>query len=711
MADDLIVEVLDQNWVRKGITNRATKASITDELGQVGEADVEVPIDDPVVEWLPNPDAVNPYEGRFNVYEDNDLKFSGVIDATTKKISSDGASVSWNGKHRGVLLGFYNTGRVDYLGWNVRDLLRELTRNNIAKEFTLVSASTQDELYPAYQMVTGDPFKQNYWKTTSSTPTHTVIFDGGSIRKMDAIRVMPQWWKDIDTLRFHYHNFIVSTSPDGSTWTTRGTKSDGFPSSSKGHLYETPGVTARYVRLQVTGSSDGFARIAQLMVYENVMEISGNTTYTVPFIDNDDAGNVSVTGTWTRPIVPGAFQGDSVITHSYVTQLEANGVLTHTFRGASDAVFFTSGDEAQSTADIYVDGGFQKSIVIPTGRYWFKGFDTYEDMGVLLDDTQQHTLEVRRTGGNVRVDYFNGLYQASWRPIEDDDPSIAYLGTWTQAEHSSYFNFYSSVSEAAGNELHYNFYGDRIRVMGSKASGYGSFEWYIDGALQGTVSASGATAYRQTLANWSGSYGSHTLRLKTTGTGRVVIDRLEGNFNHTMYMRARYETNLKVLIRMSEIIDSYVRFNNDGSLDLLGAVGDPSPTAIIEGENEGGTIVSANVGNDYSETGSAVLAIVNVNGEMPIKAFVIDKEAVAEIGFKVIKLEQSDAADQFLLNRQALQYLREKRKPNRAYDVSYDPDEVGDILVGQTTRLYSPSTGLEGDRYRVGRITTEYVKS
>jgi hypothetical protein len=161
---------------------------------------------------------------------------------------------------------------------------------------------------------------------------------------------------------------------------------------------------------------------------------------------------------------------------------------------------------------------------------------------------------------------------------------------------------------------------------------------------------------------------------------------------------------------MSEIIDSWLRFNDDGSVDLLGSVGAYGNTVIREGENEGGVITRASVENQYAETGSAVLAIVNVNGEMPIKALVVDKEAVAEIGYKLVKLEQADAADQFLLNRQALQYLRERRKPTRSYDVEFDPDAVpGTIAIGDTTKLYAPSVGQDGStRHRIGRTTTTY---
>lgn len=713
MADDLVVEILDQDWVKVSGTGEATRVRITEELGQVGSAEVEIPVTDSVNADLPDPDAANPYEGRFRIYEDGEIVFAGVIDAKTRALGSDGSTTTFGGKGRGIELAFVNTGRVDYLGWPLPELFEELLRNNVAKESVLVSVTSQDDLYGAYQMVTGDPFKQNYWKSTSNSPDHTATFDLGAVRSISAIRVFPQWWKDIDTNKFHYHNFTVATSTDGSSWTTRGTQNNNYPSTARGHLFEFGPTDVRYWRITVTGSSDGYARIAQVFVHEDIATIGSDTTYNVPFIENDDSGNVSTTGSVTRPIVPGAFQGDGVITHSYVTKLGSGSTLTHEFRGTQNAVFFTSHNGGSGVADIYVDDDFREQITIPNNKYWFKGYDTADDLGELSNSV--HTLRVEHVSGNVQVDYFNGVYTTSWRPIEDDDPSLGYLGSWSSAEAAYFHNFFAAQSTATGNELFYWFRGDRVRLIGSKGDGFGSLTWSIDSGTNTVVNCdTGSTqTNKQTLLDWSGSYGTHRLRVTHSGAGKLLIDRLEGNFAHTMYIRARYETNLKVMERMSEIVDAWLRFNFDGTVDLLGTIGAYGGTALHEGENEGGVIVNASVENDYSETGSAVLAIVNVNGEMPIKAFVIDKEAVAEIGFKVIKLEQSDAADQFLLNRQALQYLRERRKPTRSYDLSFDPDEVGgDLLVGETTRLYSPSVGLDGSvRHRIGTMTTEYERN
>lgn len=703
---DLMTEVLDFNWERKGITGKAKSASKTEELGQVGEANVVLPGDDRIRDTLPDPDAANPYEGRFRLYEDGAVAFAGVIDATTIEVDENDNTVSFSGKQRGIELGFYNTGRFDYIGWNVRELYEELLRDNIAKNATIEDISSEDDIYQGYLALSGDPFKANYWKSTTGTGDHFIIIDLGDDFDISAIRVMPQWWKDIDTKRFHYHKFEIAISSDNSSYTTVYTKANDNPSSGKGHLHEG-NHNCRYVKVTVTESTDGYARIAQILVYRTIGTVGADTTYVTPFIENDDSGNVTRAGSTTRPIVAGAFQGDQVITKSFVTRLGSGGSVTQTFRGMSSAVYCTSAKSGGlSHVDIHVDGALRMSnVAIPGNKYWFKAYDTLDDFGGLLSDSV-HTLKITQVDGSPQIDYFSGLYRTSWRPIEDDDNSIAYKGAWSAVEGPKYFNYFVAKSSAIGDEMQYTFNGDRIRIMGSTGADGGTFHVTMDGTSEGEVDTSGATAHRQVLFDWSGSYGGHRLNIRNIDGGNIYFDRLEGNLMHTLYIRSRYEPNLKVLIRMSEILDSYLRFNDDGSVDLLGQVGDASGTIIREGENEGGTMIKASKEHDYRETGSVCLALVNVNGELPIKAMVIDRQALEEIGWKVVKLENSDAADQFLLNRQALNFLRDHRKPNKSYDISYDGEE---IEVGLTTRLYSPSAGLDGSEFRIGKITTEYL--
>jgi hypothetical protein len=271
--------------------------------------------------------------------------------------------------------------------------------------------------------------------------------------------------------------------------------------------------------------------------------------------------------------------------------------------------------------------------------------------------------------------------------------------------------------------MKFEFEGDLVKVIGTKGPGFGKADFYIDDSLNSTVDLYNSTQiYQQTIFTWSGSYGAHSVMAisrtdyNASATGaiktRLDIDGLEGNFAHVIYLRSFYETNLRLLGRMSEITNSWNRINNDGSIDYLGSVGTSSDTVVREGENEGGTIINAQVQDDYSETCSAVLALVTSNDGVPLKTLVIDQEAVSRMGLKIRKLENADANDIYLLIRQAWIELQDHKHPARRYSVEYDENDVGEILVGETTKLFSPTMRLDGlESLRVGKMETVYAKS
>jgi hypothetical protein len=166
-----------------------------------------------------------------------------------------------------------------------------------------------------------------------------------------------------------------------------------------------------------------------------------------------------------------------------------------------------------------------------------------------------------------------------------------------------------------------------------------------------------------------------------------------------------------MLTRLSEITNSWLSFNHDASVDLLGSVGTTSNTIIREGENEGGTIINAESETDYSETCSAVLALATGGiNDVPIKAFVIDMNAVQQMGIKIRKAENADANDAYLLTRQAWSELQDYKNPVKRWNVTFDPSEIGGPLeVGDNTILHSDRLNLtDGSQHRVGRIVTEY---
>jgi hypothetical protein len=271
--------------------------------------------------------------------------------------------------------------------------------------------------------------------------------------------------------------------------------------------------------------------------------------------------------------------------------------------------------------------------------------------------------------------------------------------------------------------MRYEFQGDLIKIIGTKANGHGKADIYIDDSFVETIDTYNATPlYQQTIFTWSGSYGNHSVMLDArsdynvadtdTIKTRVDVDGIEGNFSHIVYLRSFYETNLRLLGRMSEITNSFNRFNNDGSIDYLGSVGDYSGTVIREGENEGGTITNASIEDDYSETCSACLAIVTTSDGLPLKAFVQDMEAIGRMGLKIRKLDNADANDAYLLFRQAWIEIQDHKYPARRYNVQYDETDVGEVLVGETTKLYSATANLDGsEELRVGKIDTEWSSS
>ena len=703
---DLLLEVLDYDWNRLAISPNVVRASITEELGAVGEAEVTVPLDDEVIIFVPDSTQEKSNEARWQLWEDDVVVFAGVVDNTTKTINEDN-TFTFGGKHRGILLGQANVGRRDFNAWGIDKLYEELLRDNIGKApiASIQHKSTQHKLHPAINCIIGDVIEGNYWASNVSGSGHYVTIDLGSQEDVVGVRVIPPWWDK------RWYKFTVETSTNDSSYSTQGSYTSQHPLSDAGKLISFT-TTCRYVRVTIDDSSDNIGRLAAVLVYRSLGDVGADTDYLLPWIENDDSGNVFPTGNYVRDSENGAFNGDGVLGNSLITRLSGTGSISHVFRGTSNSVYFTQGKSGgNAQADIYLDNVFQETIDLSQNTYQTKGFEV-----VGLSNSVHH-LRVDQASGTPQVDYFTGLYATSYRPIRDDDPSIAYYGNWTEGLGESYSNYHTARTYKTNARFVYDFYGDSVKVIGTKGPTYGIQEFYIDGALEDTVDLYNADyQFQQTIFAWSGSYASHTLRGVVTGTKNASstgtyfdVDDITGNFKHVIYLRSFYETNLRLLTRLSEITNTFLRFNNDGSVDLLGQVGDWSETIIREGENEGGTIINAVAEDDYSETCSAVLALVTGPDDLPIKAFVVDRNAVKRMGLKIRKAENADANDAYLLTRQAWVELENYSVPQKRYTVEYDPEEVGEILVGETTVLHSSRLGLTGnEEFRIGRLVTEY---
>jgi hypothetical protein len=706
---DLVLEICDYNWERLYVTPNVVSANVTRELGAIGEGEVTLPAGDPAIDYLPDPASALSNEGRWRLYEDGELTFAGVVDQTTRRINSDN-TYTFGGKHRGILLGQSNMGRRNFSAWTLQQIFEELLRDNIAKApiASIEERTSATDAHPAISAITGDVIKNQYWATSQGEGglPHFMTIDLGDDYDIVGVRVIPPYWDN------RWYNFRVLTSSDGSSFDDQGGYEVARPLHDKGKYIDFT-ANARYVKVKITDSSDGFGRLASVLVYRQLATVGSDTDYVIPWIENDDSGNITKFGSTQRFNTPGAFNGDGVIGNSLTTRLNTGGRMDHRFRGTATAAYFTQGKGGgQAKADIYLDGNFQETVTLPFHTYQYEGYRVENlPYGV-------HYLSVRQNSGTPQVDYFAGLYKTSFRKVRDDDTSIGYYRGWSvnQGEHFTDFSHHRTSSQVASN--HFEFVGDEINVILTKRPNYGKQEFKMDGSTIEVVDQYAANDnFQQNLVQWSGSYGSHGIRGIHNGDKNgnssgfyIDLDEYRGNFDHIVYMRSFWESNLRLLTRLSEITQTFLRFNDDGSVDMLGKVGEWSETIVREGENEGGNIIEADITDDYSETASAVLALVTQPDGPPIKAFVIDKNAVARMGLKIRKVEFADANDAYLLTRQAWSELQDHVQPIRRYSVQFDHGLLNDeIEVGETTKLYAPSIGLTGgDEFRVGRLVTDF---
>jgi len=717
-AGPLAVEILDKDWERLAITSNLTAARTTKELGAVGEGEVTIVGNDKLIESIPiSTDPTSP-EARWQLWEGGTLVFAGLVDDTTRATNADG-TYSFGGAQRGAELGYVFAGRRDFNGWSLEEAFKEFLRQNAgaAPFATIVSASSYDGArnHPL-NAITGDINPQEQWQSEVGMPQNLVV-DLGQQTDIVGARVVPGYLQTTPGggLSRWWHKYQIYTSPDNSTWTLKASKTDEDLLSDRGRLHEFT-VTARYVKLTITDAAGDVARIANFSVYRNVATVGSETTFAVPWIENDDSGNTTHLGTVERVQENGAFNGDGVVGNSGVSRIGSGGSVEHRFIGTSTSVYFTQGTEGgDASASISLDGSPVATVTLSGNTWQTKG---YEVFGLTLDD---HTLTVEQVSGTPQVDYFSGEYKSSWRRLRHNERLVCYAGSGNTTSHGwsyGYGDFYANgsahVARDAGDTFSIEFVGDAIRLYGAKGPNMGEINVYVDGSLVANVDLSlGATEdeYQQELATWSnvGDFDTHTLTV-TTVSPRFHFEYVEGNFAHIIYMESFHDNHMRLLSQLVEMTNTWLRFNDDGSVDLLGVVGDSSGTIIREGENEGGTIIQALVQDDYASTASAVLAIGQDQDGMPIRAFVVDRNLVAKMGMKIAKLDNTSARDAYLLTRQAWQELRDRAVPLSRYEVNYDPTEVGeDITPGETTILYAPRLYLDGTTdYRVGTITTEW---
>ncbi len=120
-------------------------------------------------------------------------------------------------------------------------------------------------------------------------------------------------------------------------------------------------------------------------------------------------------------------------------------------------------------------------------------------------------------------EYFHGrideltVHQALPAWLEDDDPDLAYTGTWTQLDYPSASAGHLTYSGQTGAKVDLEFEGTGLRWMVQVGPIAGMADIYFDGAYRGTVDLY-RPAYGLAVLEKTGlPYGWHGIRIQVTG--------------------------------------------------------------------------------------------------------------------------------------------------------------------------------------------------
>ncbi|MEY9844137.1 hypothetical protein ABH940_001204 [Streptacidiphilus sp. BW17] len=117
----------------------------------------------------------------------------------------------------------------------------------------------------------------------------------------------------------------------------------------------------------------------------------------------------------------------------------------------------------------------------------------------------------------------SGQYRPLTGRIDDDEPTIAYTGSWSASANRGYGDFDDGVhyTTTNGDSASYTFAGTGVQILGEKSPDQGNVEVYLDGVSQGQVDTSAtAKQAQQVVYSVQGlTPGSHTVQLvKRSGT-------------------------------------------------------------------------------------------------------------------------------------------------------------------------------------------------
>ena len=114
--------------------------------------------------------------------------------------------------------------------------------------------------------------------------------------------------------------------------------------------------------------------------------------------------------------------------------------------------------------------------------------------------------------------------------VESESATITKTDAWTKVTGGSVSGGATERSTTPGSEMTFKVTGTEVDFIGTKNVGLGSFEVYVDGASIPTATFSNvgpALVYQVVLGSVSFAQGTHTIRVRTTTTTLVDIDRID----------------------------------------------------------------------------------------------------------------------------------------------------------------------------------------
>ncbi|MEW6226196.1 MAG: Ig-like domain-containing protein [Chloroflexota bacterium] len=112
---------------------------------------------------------------------------------------------------------------------------------------------------------------------------------------------------------------------------------------------------------------------------------------------------------------------------------------------------------------------------------------------------------------------------------QDASAAIAYSSGWSRATSSNLSGGSSRFTKSAGGSATFTYTGRSFAIVGTKGSGRGSFNVYVDGVRVTPTAVStraSRTLYRRVLYQRSMPFGAHTVRIVASGNGRFDLDAI-----------------------------------------------------------------------------------------------------------------------------------------------------------------------------------------